>query len=90
MCNFLFLNKKSLKNAENSDDIEVKVSGVFEIKDGQRTLRVTEVDGYPVEEAYEEEACSSCGDPSHEEMMNMDSEDALMLFIQKPKKLNKG
>lgn len=83
MCNFLFLNKKALKKAEDQEEIEVMVKGTFVEEDGERKLMVTEVDGYPVEDLYEEE--SPC--EAHEKEMSMDSEDALMLFIQKPKRI---
>lgn len=81
MCNSIFLGKKTIPEAEDGEEFEVTVKGVYHTdEDGVRKLDVMEVDG---DEVGEEADCG-CGE--HEDLMEQDSDDALRLFLIKTKK----
>lgn len=82
MCNSIFLNDGNLKDADDGDEFEVTVKGVYHTdEDGVRKLDVLEVDG---KEVNDPEECGCAED--HEEEMNMDAHEALEVFLIKNKK----
>lgn len=85
MCNSATLADSALPNAEEGEEVEVKVRGVIVEEDGERKIEITHVDGKPIESMEEE--CGSCGKPHHGGEMPS-AEDALIAFIEadKPRK----
>lgn len=82
MCNSIFLNDGNLKGADDGEEFEVTVKGVYHTdEDGVRKLDVLEVDG---KEVNDPEECGCGGD--HEDKMNMDAHDALEVFLITNKK----
>lgn len=86
MCNMATIPDDILTDAEEGDEVSVKVTGTIVEEDGQRKIEITHVNGEPVETMEE---CSSCeGKPHHGGEMP-DADDALKIFmikLNKPKK----
>ena len=81
MCNSIFLGAKTIPEAEDGEEVEVMVKGVYHTdEDGVRKLDVVSVDG---EEASDPEECG-CGE-DHDDLMSQDADDALRIFILKKK-----
>lgn len=82
MCNSIFIDKKTLSKADDGDEVEIMIKGVYHTdEDGVRKLDVLEVDG---QEVADPDECG-CGE-DHEDMMNQDGEDALRIFLIKKRK----
>lgn len=81
MCNSIFIDKKTLPEAEDGDEYEVTIKGVYRTEDGVRKFDVTSVDGRDV--VGPDDAECGCGDPP---LMEQDADDALRLFVIKMKK----
>lgn len=82
MCNSIFLNDANLKGADDGEEFEVTVKGVYHTdEDGVRKLDVLEVDG---KEVNDPEECG-CGE-EQEDKMEMDAVDALEVFLITNKK----
>lgn len=81
MCNSIFLGAKTIPDADDGEEVEVTVKGVYHTdEDGVRKLDVLSVDG---EEASDPEECG-CGEDHS--LMDQDADDALRIFILKKKK----
>jgi hypothetical protein len=87
MCNSLFIGKDTIPDAEDGDEVEIKVKGVYHTDpDGVRKLDILSADGKDVVDPDEAESDCGCGGDHSEEPMNQDAEDALRIFILKKKK----
>lgn len=84
MCNSIFIDKKTVPNAEDGEEVEITVKGIYRTEDGVRKLDVVTADGRAVVPPDEEESECGCGD--HEEMMNQNGDDALRIFLIKSRK----
>lgn len=83
MCNSIFLGDKTIPEAEDGEEIEIKVKGVYHTdEDGVRKLDIISAGG---EEVNDPSECG-CGEDHEEDMMNMDGEDALNIFLIKKRK----
>lgn len=82
MCNSIFLGAKTIPEAADGEEVEITVKGVYHTdEDGVRKLDVVSADGEEVQDPSE----CGCGE-DHEDMMDMDSEDALNVFLIKKRK----
>lgn len=82
MCNSIFLGAKTIPEAEDGEEIEISVKGVYHTdENGVRKLDILEADG---EEVADPDECG-CGE-DHEEEMDQTADDALRIFILKKKK----
>lgn len=83
MCNSIFLGKKTIPEAVDGEDVEITVKGVYHTdEDGVRKLDIISVDGDEVEDPSE----CGCGEDHEEDVMDMNSEDALNIFLIKKRK----
>lgn len=79
MCNSIFLGAKTIPEAEDGEEVEITVKGVYHTdEDGVRKLDVISADGEDVGDPNE----CGCGE-EHEDVMNQDSDDALRIFLIK-------
>lgn len=81
MCNSIFLGAKTIPDAEDGEEIEIKVKGVYHTdEDGVRKLDIISAGGEEVEDP------SECGCGEEEDPMDMDAHDALNIFLIKKRK----
>lgn len=88
MCNSLFIGKDTIPDAEDGDEVEIKVKGVYHTDpDGVRKLDILSADGEDVVDPDQAESdCGCSGDPVEENPMDQTADDALRIFILKKKK----
>lgn len=82
MCNSIFIDKKTMPDAEDGEEVEVMVKGIYRTEDGVRKVDVVSADGRAVVGPDE----GDCGCEDHEDMMNQDGDDALRIFLIKKRK----
>lgn len=86
MCNSIFLGKKTIPEAQDGEEFEITVKGVYHTdEDGTRKLDIIEADGVEVEDPTEC-GCGEDHEEDKEDLMDQDADDALNLFIIKKRK----
>lgn len=81
MCNSIFLGKKTIPEAVDGEDVEITVKGVYHTdEDGVRKLDIVSVDGDEVGDP------SECGCGEEEDETEMNSDEALNIFLIKKRK----
>lgn len=85
MCNSIFIDKKTVPEAEDGEEFELPVKMVYRTdEDGVRKLDVVSVDGNKVVDPEESE--SDCGCSEEPDLMDQDADDALRIFLIKKQK----